>query len=258
MYKNMVDLTGKVAVITGAAKNIGFASATALGEVGAHVVITDINPQLGQEATDNLTKKGISASFKSMDVSNSEEVSRVANEINQEFGRIDVLVANAGICFNTPGESIPDDEWQKVVDINLNGVYYCNRAFGNHMLNNPDGGRIVNIGSISGMIAPTPQPQAHYNATKAAVHMLTKSLAQEWAKRNVRVNAVAPTYVETDITGNILAEHQEWYDVWMGMTPMGRMGKPHEIASVVLFLASDLSSLMSGSVVVADAAYTCW
>lgn len=257
MFKEMLNLDGQVAVVTGAARNIGLSSATALGEAGARVVITDIDDDAGEKAVAKLKTAGISATYYHLDVGDSKGVTKVADLVQEKFGRIDILVANAGICFNTAGEQISDEEWRRVVDINLNGVFFCNRAFGGHMLKNPTGGRIVNIGSISGMIAPFPQPQCHYNATKAAVHMLTKSLAQEWADRGVRVNAIAPTYVETDLTGSIIAAHKDWYDIWMNMTPIGRMGQPHEIAAIVLFLASELSSLMTGSVVVADGAYTC-
>lgn len=257
MYREKLNLTDQVAVVTGGARNIGLACATAFGEAGAKIVITDIDDASGKEAVAGLQAAGIDASFEHMDVCNSREVTAVADRVQQKYGRIDILVANAGICFNTPGEEISDEEWAKVVDVNLNGVFYCDRAFGTHMLANPKGGRIINIGSISGQIAPKPQPQSHYNATKAAVHMLTKSLAAEWADRGVRVNAIAPTYVETDITKRGMAR-QDWFSTWMEMTPMHRMGQPSEIASVALFLASDLSSLMTGSVVVADGGYTCW
>ncbi|HEY0121322.1 MAG TPA: SDR family oxidoreductase [Rhizobium sp.] len=257
MYREKLNLTRQVAVVTGGARNIGLACATAFGEAGARIVITDIDDSAGNAAVAQLRATGFEASFEHMDVCNSKEVNSVADKIQQQFGSIDILVANAGICFNTPGEEISDEEWARVVDINFNGVFYCDRAFGRHMLNNPAGGRIINIGSISGQIAPKPQPQCHYNATKAAVHMLTKSLAAEWAQRGVRVNAIAPTYVETDITKRGMA-NPEWFKTWMDMTPLGRMGQPSEIASVALFLASDLSSLITGAVVVADGGYTCW
>jgi NAD(P)-dependent dehydrogenase (short-subunit alcohol dehydrogenase family) len=149
-----------------------------------------------------------------------------------------------------------DADWLRVANVNLNGVFWSNRAFGNLMLK-AGKGSIVNIGSMSGIIANRPQPQAGYNASKGAVHMLTKSLAAEWAERGVRVNAVAPTYIATDMTKAAI-EATGWDKDWMDMTPMKRMGEVEEIASVVLFLASDAASLMTGSIVVADAGYTSW
>lgn len=257
MYLEKFNLKDQVAVVTGGARNIGLESATALGEAGAHVVITDIDELAGHAALAKLSSKRIDASYYNMDVTNSSQVNAVADQIEARWGRIDILVANAGICYNTAAEDIEDDEWLRVMNVNLNGVFYCDRAFGKKMLNNPRGGKIINIGSISGLIAAKPQPQCHYDASKAAVHMLTKSLAAHWSSRGVRVNAIAPSYIESDITQKGMA-NSAWYDTWMEMTPTHRMGKPQEVASVVLFLASELSSLMHGSIVVADSAYTCW
>jgi NAD(P)-dependent dehydrogenase (short-subunit alcohol dehydrogenase family) len=140
--------------------------------------------------------------------------------------------------------------------VNLDGLFWCCRSFGKRMLAMRSGA-IVNVGSMSGFIVNKPQPQAFYNASKAAVHHLTKSLAAEWGRRGVRVNAVAPTYIETPLT-RFGMENKEMVDIWLEMTPMGRVGQPEEIASTVLFLASDASSLLTGSIVLADGGYTCW
>ncbi len=174
-----------------------------------------------------------------------------------EKGRIDILVCNAGIARSeVAAEDATDERWLNVVDVNLNGVFWCCRAFGRHMLA-AGRGSIVNIGSMSGIIVNKPHPQAYYNASKAAVHHLTKSLAAEWGARGVRVNAVAPTYINTPLTA-LAKTNKAMFDAWIEGTPMARMGEPDEIAAVVLFLASDAASLMTGSVVVADGGYTCW
>lgn len=143
-----------------------------------------------------------------------------------------------------------------MIDINLNGVFRCCRAFGKHMLARRYGS-IVNIGSMSGTIVNRPQPQSHYNAAKAGVHHLTRSIAAEWATRGVRVNAVAPTYINTPLL-EFARQDRPMFDEWIDQTPMKRVGEPGEIASVVLFLASDASSLLTGSIVSADGGYTCW
>ena len=256
MYKQMFDLSGRVAVVTGGGRNIGLATCMALAECGAKVVIAEIDPAIGEAGIAELKAKGHGADLVQLDVTKPAEVTAAADAIVAKHGKVDILVANAGIAYNTPGEDVTDAEWLKVMDINLNGCFWCDRAFGRHMLK-AGKGSIVNIGSMSGIIVNKPQPQSHYNASKAAVHMLTKSLAAEWAPRGVRVNAVAPTYIETSMTKRGM-ENADWLKTWVEMTPMGRVGQPPEIASVVLFLASDASSLMTGSIVVADGGYICW
>ena len=149
-----------------------------------------------------------------------------------------------------------DETWNIVIDVNLNGLFWCCRSFGARMLER-GAGAIVNVGSMSGFVVNRPQEQAQYNASKAAVHQLTRSLAAEWAPRGVRVNAVAPTYIETEMTRYVY-DDPELMRHWIGGTPQGRMGRPDEIASVILFLASDAASLMTGSIVLADGGYTCW
>ena len=256
MYLQKFRLDGKVAVVTGAARGIGFATADALSEAGAAVVITDMNGEAAKTATD-LAAKGRKISSATLDVTEPRAVERVHADIVQEFGRVDILVNNAGISIsNQPAEKMDDLTWLKVIDVNLNGLFWCCRTFGRAMLEQ-GGGNIVNVGSMSADIVNRPQEQAQYNASKAGVHQLTRSLAVEWATRNVRVNAVAPTYIETELT-KFVYDDPEMIKYWLGGTPMNRMGQPPEIAAVILFLASDASSLMTGSIVSADAGYTCW
>jgi NAD(P)-dependent dehydrogenase (short-subunit alcohol dehydrogenase family) len=253
----MFRLDGKVALVTGGAQAIGLACVDALSEAGARVVIADTNPATAEESRDALRAKGRDVEMTVMDVTDSARVDAVAEEVMARYGRIDVLVNNAGIARSeTPAETVTDEHWLNVIDVNLNGTFWCCRAFGKLMLA-AGSGSIVNIGSMSGFIVNKPQEQAFYNASKAAVHHLTKSLAAEWGARGVRVNAGAPTYINTPLNAFVL-KRPEMYDAWISGTPMGRMGEVHEIASVVLFLAGEAASLMTGSVVVVDGGYTCW
>jgi NAD(P)-dependent dehydrogenase (short-subunit alcohol dehydrogenase family) len=257
MYLDKFKLTGKIAVVTGAARGIGLATVEALAEAGATVVLTDMNPELLAAATEDLKAKGHNVDSDVLDVTDVQSVERVRDAILARHGRVDVLVNNAGIAIsNHPAETMSDAVWNKVIDVNLNGVFWCCRAFGRHMLER-GAGSIVNVGSMSGFIVNRPQEQANYNASKAAVHHLTKSLAAEWGARGVRVNSVAPTYIDTEMNKYVY-EDAEMYRHWVGGTPMNRLGRTDEVASVILFLASDAASLMTGSIVLADGGYICW
>jgi NAD(P)-dependent dehydrogenase (short-subunit alcohol dehydrogenase family) len=257
MYLEKFRLDGRIALITGAARGIGFATADALSEAGAHVIIADIDGAAAASAARGLEAMDRKAEGIQLDVTNSKEVDKAHSDIIARHKRVDILVNNAGIAKSfVPAEAMDDDTWLSVLDVNLNGLFWCCRAFGKTMLE-MGGGAIVNVGSMSAEIVNYPQEQAQYNASKAGVHHLTRSLAAEWASRNVRVNAVAPTYIETDLTRQV-AMDPKIREHWIGGTPMGRMGQPSEIASVILFLASDAASLMTGSIVLADGGYICW
>jgi NAD(P)-dependent dehydrogenase (short-subunit alcohol dehydrogenase family) len=256
MFFEKFRMDGQIAVVTGGGRGIGLACAEALAEAGARIVIIDRDEAVAESGKQALSSKGVAADTLVLDVTDSAAVDKSAADIFARHGRIDVLVANAGIArTGTAAEETPDELWLNVNDVNYNGVFWCNRAFGRYMLT-AGRGSIVNIGSMSGFIVNRPQLQTYYNASKAAVHHLTASLAAEWAPRGVRVNAVAPTYIETEMTKDIV--DRSMMDIWVRDTPMGRMGQPHEIASVVHFLACDASSLITGATVKADAGFTCW
>ena len=258
MYLQKYDLKGRTAIVTGAGQGIGFCCAQALGEAGAKVVVADLVPDRIAAAVVQLQGLGIDAVGVPLDVTKSAQVDEVAAKVEREHGPAHILVNNAGVAkSDVRAEDTSDEHWRFHMDVNLDGVFWCCRAFGRQMLA-AGRGSIVNIGSMSGEIVNKPQPQSFYNASKAAVHHLTRSLACEWATRGVRVNAVAPTYIETPLTKFGIEENPAMYRTWLEMTPMGRVGQPEEIASVVLFLASDAASLLTGSIVLADAGYTCW
>lgn len=246
------SLDGKTAVVTGAAQGIGKAIAARLSRAGAHVVVTDLDDILGPA-----TAEEIGGEFVRLDVTDSAAVDAVVADLTGRLGRLDIWVNSAGIAVNAAAEEMTDDQWRRVMTVNLDAVFYCSRAVGRHMLAQ-GAGAIVNIASMSGSIANHPQPQCGYNTSKAGVIMLTKSLAAEWAPRGVRVNSVSPGYTRTAILDQVLAIRQDWAQVWFDRTPMGRPAEVEEVAAVVHFLASDAASFVTGSDYTVDGGYTAW
>ena len=256
MTNSDFELKGKTALITGAGRGIGLATARRLAAAGADVIIAEFIAENGKNAAAEIESMGRQSLFIEVDVRESDSVDRMAGTALKAFPRIDILVCNAGIAQAVPAEECSDEDWLNMMAVNLNGVFYCCRAIGRHMLER-GGGAIVNTASMSGMISNTPQPQAHYNAAKAGVILLTKSLAGEWADRGVRVNCVSPGYIGTDMTAEGMA-NMDWYPTWLEMTPQKRVGAPEDVAAAIYYLASPAAKFTTGTNLVVDGGYTSW
>lgn len=255
-YSQKFRLDGERAVVTGGGRAIGLACVEALAEAGASVVIIERAEADAAEAL-ALRSRGHDIEVRLGNVTDSARMEDIAAALRAEGRPATILVNNAGIGQNgIAAEDVSDADWLRMMDVNVNGLFWCSRAFGRHMVA-AGRGAIVNLGSMSGNIVNRPQPQTPYNVSKAAVHHLTKCLAAEWAQHGVRVNAVAPTYIETPMVSKVEA-NRERIPIWLADTPMGRMGQPEEVASAVLFLASEAASLMTGAIVNVDGGFTCW
>lgn len=255
-YQEQFRLDGERAVVTGGGRGIGFCCAEALAEAGARIVIIERSEADAAEAL-ALRERGHEVEIALGDVTDSTRMEAIAADLLERGSPATILVNNAGVGQSgIASQDVTDAEWQRIMNVNINGVFWCSRAFGRHMVRNGRG-TIVNLGSMSGNVCNRPQPQTPYNVSKAAVHHMTRSMAAEWAQYGVRVNAVAPTYIETPMVHTVEA-NKERIPYWLADTPMGRMGRPEEVASAVLFLASNASSLMTGAIVNVDGGFTCW
>jgi NAD(P)-dependent dehydrogenase (short-subunit alcohol dehydrogenase family) len=250
-------LAGRTAIVAGGSRGIGAAVAGLAAETGADIAILDIlGPEGSATAEAIAARTGRRAMAWQADLADAAAAERAVDAAVEALGPVAVLFNCTGINPNTDALDIPAEEWARVMVVNVNAQFHVAQATARHMAGQ-GGGAIVAIGSNSGFIVDRPQPQAHYNASKAAVHQMVKSLAVELAPKGIRVNAVAPGYVMTEMTRRGMS-NPEWLPIWQDSTPMGRFGTPEEIAHVMLFLASDASSYMTGSIVLADGGYTCW
>jgi NAD(P)-dependent dehydrogenase (short-subunit alcohol dehydrogenase family) len=248
---NPFSLSGKTAFVTGGAQGIGRAIVEALQAAEARVFIGDLNEEIGSK-----TAESLGAGFVRLDVTDPASTEAAVAEVVAAAGRLDIHVNNAGIVGNGAAEDLKPEEWRRVMAVNLDGVFFGCQSAGRQMLKQGSGS-IINMGSMSGTIANRPQPQSSYNASKAAVVHLTKSLAGEWAGRGVRVNSISPGYIGTELTKRGMS-NEEWLKYWIDGTPQGRVGEPREIGPLAVYLASDASSFVTGSDILIDGGYTVW
>ena len=257
---NIIDkfrLDGKSAFVTGGARSIGKSVAMAFAEAGADVAIVDVDIATAEAtAAEIAAATGRRMTAIACDVTDPEQVDRMVDEVVKTYGKLDVAFCNAGICINEAAENMTYAQWSKVININLTGVFLTAQAAGRQMLKQ-GGGSIINTASMSAHIVNVPQPQCAYNASKAGVIQLTKSLAVEWAARNVRVNCISPGYIGTDLTLNS-PSLVPLIEQWNQMSPIHRLGKPEELQAICVYLASDASPFTTGGDFVVDGAFTCF
>jgi len=248
------SLRGKVALVTGGNRGIGRAIALGFAEAGAAIAIVARDEEKSEETLAELHRRGADAIAVKTDVTRRGDIEAMLTTVTKRLGPVDALVNNAGIGLHADALTMDDSEWRRVFDINLDAVLMASQIVGRQMAARKTGS-IINIGSISGFIVNRPQWHSPYAVSKAAVHHLTKSLAAEWANKGVRVNAIAPGYVKTEIAST---EYEDYRHYWKDEVPMQRYATPDEIAPTALLLASDAGSFITGSIFVVDGGYTLW
>ncbi|MBR6767231.1 MAG: SDR family oxidoreductase [Clostridia bacterium] len=250
-------LDGKKGFVTGGARGIGKCTATAFAEAGADVAIVDMDYETALETAKEIAEAtGRKVIAIKCDVTKEDEVQAMVDEVVEKLGGLDFCHANAGICINAPAEEMTYAQWFKIIDVNLNSVFLTDTIAGKYMLAH-GGGSIINTASMSAHIVNVPQPQCAYNASKAGVIQLTKSLAIEWAQKGVRVNSISPGYIETDLIKKA-AHLQPLIAKWKELSPMARLGTPEELEAICVYLAGDAATFTTGSDFIIDGAFTCF
>ncbi|WP_368901189.1 SDR family oxidoreductase [Oceanobacillus oncorhynchi] len=252
--KKLFSLENKVVLVAGGAQGIGKEVAEYMAAIGADIVLFDLQEEKAKITVKELEEKyGCKSKAYAVNVVEPEQIQQALLEAEKDFGHIDLLFNNAGIVKQKPVIDLEPEEWTKVIDVNLNGVFFMAQAFGKYLINRNKKGAIVNTASMSGSIVNYPQRQASYNASKAGVVQLTKSLAVEWAEHGIRVNSISPGYIFTELTSFV---RKDYRDLWVSQTPMQRMGTPEEVAGGVIYLLSDSASYTTGTNLIMDGGFT--
>ena len=252
MVLDSFSLKNKVTLVTGGRRGIGKAVAGKLADAGSDIVIFDIEDP-SEAAEEIAATYGVKTASFICDVTDPKMVNETIAKAAEKMGSLDYLFNNAGVCIHKDALDCEPEDWLSVMNVNLNGVYYVAQAFGKYLVDHQKKGNIVNVASMSGIIVNFPQGQASYNASKAGVAHLTKSLAVEWANKGIRVNSISPGYIETEMTCHV---RQDWQDIWNESTPFKRMGQPEELAGAVIYLLSDASTYTTGHDLIIDGGFT--
>jgi NAD(P)-dependent dehydrogenase (short-subunit alcohol dehydrogenase family) len=248
--KNMFDLSGKVAVVTGGSGGFGKAAAIGLAAYGADVVVTSRKLPGLEETAQEVTALGKKALPVSCDVADADSVAQMAKTVKDELGKIDIMVTSAGIADREAAHEMPIDRWQKVMDVNVRGTFLCCQAAAQDMISRKAPGSIITVGSVRGHLGH-PAGYSAYGTSKGAVHLLTKQLACEWASMKIRVNCVAPCIFWTPLTEPILND-PKLYELFMTRIPMGRAAEPEDFIGAVLYLSSEASGMVTGLILDVD------
>lgn len=252
--KNLFDLTGKTAIVTGASSGLGVQFALALANQGANLALVARRIDKLEEVQKEVEQLGVKCISIKCDVTNTGEITAAVNKTIETFGNIDILVNNAGVGVGIPAENQTDEEWLNTINVNLNSVYFFAREVGKHMIKNSYG-KIINIGSIHSNVAMAGSPISAYCTSKGGVQMLTKALANEWAKHNITVNAIGPSYFESEMTEAVLKQ-EGFSQALKAYCPMGRAGKKGELDGALVYFASDASSFTTGQLLSVDGGWT--